>query len=165
MAYIKGIIPKDKVPLFLEFLGNNGYAFRHSTVRYELGQVLIVGRWMAITVDAKDVVGLPEDLVPHAQDFLRGTFTPPCITDTQRLDFLLGGPTRKVVKEIEGYNGAGELHYAIYVQEGEFGGREYPALRFTQADRIAWNKGEDLDKQRQAIDLAINEPVSVSKQA
>lgn len=81
-----------------------------------------------------------------------------------RLDFLLGGPVRKVVKEIEGYNGSGELHYAVYVEEGEFGGPNYPALRFTQADRIAWNKGENLDKQRQAIDLAINNPKPVIEQ-
>lgn len=163
MAYIKGIIPKSKVSDFSDHLNLGGYSVRPASSKWELCHVLLNGRWSAITVDAKGVVGLPEDLAPLAQDFLRGTFTPPDINDTMRLDWLLGGPPRNVIKEIEGYNGLGRTMYAIYIEEGVMGDFTYPKMRFEETDRIRWNEGEGLEIQRQAIDLAINNPKPVSE--
>lgn len=85
------------------------------------------------------------------------------IDDTVRLDFLLGGPPRHVIKEIEAYNGLGQCHYAIYIEEGVMGDHQYPAIRFTESSRILWNAGEGLEIQRQAIDLAIKNPKPVSE--
>lgn len=163
-AYLKGLITSAQVPDFVTYLQEKGFMVRTTSAAWELYQVSLWGRWKAIVLDGKGVIGIPSELTADAQKFLKGAAAQDSITDTMRLDFLLGGPVRKVVKEIEGYNGSGELHYAVYVEEGEFGGPNYPALRFTQADRIAWNKGENLDKQRQAIDLAINNPKPVIEQ-
>lgn len=157
MAYLKGLIPQGKGNVFMDYLGTQGYVFRHSTVRYEIGQVLIKGRWAALTIDSKDVIGIPAELAELAQEFLKGVFNSG-ITDTQRLEFMFGGPTRHVAKEITGYNSQGQTHYEVYVEEGFMGAHKYPAIRFTEESRIRWNRGEGLDLQRQAIDLAINNP-------
>lgn len=87
------------------------------------------------------------------------------IDDTARLDFLIGGPTRQVIKEIEGYNGLGQCQYAIYIEEGVMGEFTYPKFRFSEQERIKWNQGEGLEIQRQAIDLAIINPRPVRDQA
>lgn len=155
MAYVKGIIPADKVPLFLEHLGMGGYAFRQEARQWQLGQVLVAGVWTAITVDKKGAVGLPEELVGHAKDFLQGTFTPESITDTERLDFMLS-EHRKVVIEIEGWGSLGR-HYAVYVEEGFMADLQYDAVRFTQAEEFSGNSPQGTAIKRQAIDLAINE--------
>lgn len=157
MAYVKGIIPADKVPLFLEHLGMGGYAFRQEARQWQLGQVLVAGVWAAITVDKKGSVGLPEELVGHAKDFLQGTFTPEPegITDTERLDFMLS-KSRKVVVEITGWGSEGS-HYAVYVEEGTMGGKSYPAVEFAQETQFMHNTPEGVATKREAIDLAINE--------
>ena len=153
MAYIKGLIPKDKVVAFAEYLNRGGYATRPAVSIYELHQVMIAGRWMAITVDGKGVVGLPAELNEHAKHFMLSVFAH--VTDTQRLDFLLSA-YRKVVIELEGCGSMGR-HYAVYVEEGFMGDKQYEAVRFTQAEEFSGNSPEGAAIKRQAIDLAINE--------
>ena len=157
MAYIKGRIPSDKVSLFAEYLMLGGFDIRRSSARYELVQVRMLNRWLAITIDSKGVVGLPEELVGHAEDFLRGTFTPEPegISDTERLDFMLR-KSRKVVVEIEGWGSEGR-HYAVYVEEGFMGDHQAPAVRFTQQEDFNGVDPHDVKIKREAIDLAINE--------
>jgi hypothetical protein len=151
MAYVKGIIPADKVPLFLEHLGMGGYAFRQEARQWQLGQVLVAGVWVAITVDKKGTVGLPEDLVGHAKDFLQSIFVPEGITDTQRLDFMLS-KYRNVIVEVEGWGSEGS-HHAVYVEEGFMADKQYPAVRFTGEAGTPCS----LELKREAIDLAILE--------
>lgn len=157
MAYIKGRIPSDKVSLFAEHLVLSGFDIRQSPAQYELVQVRMLNRWLAITIDSKGVVGLPEELVGHAEDFLRGTFTPEPegITDTERLDFMLS-KSRKVAVEITGWGSEGS-HYAVYVEEGTMGGKSYPAVEFAQETQFMHNTPEGVATKREAIDLAINE--------
>lgn len=156
MAYIKGVLPKDKVPLFLEHLGMGGYAYRCQAIQYQLGQVLVAGVWMAITVDKKGVVGLPEDLVGHAKDFLQGMFTPEGITDTERLDFMLS-KSRQIIVEVEGWGSEGS-HHAVYVEEGFMADKQYPAVRFTGKT----SEPCSLELKREAIDLAILETKGIN---
>ncbi|AXC36510.1 hypothetical protein HOT57_gp66 [Pseudomonas phage phCDa] len=157
MAYLKGRIPSDKVSLFAEHLVLGGFDIRPSPAQYELLQVRILNRWLAITIDSKGVVGLPEELVGHAEDFLRGTFTPEPvgITDTERLDFMLR-KSRKVVVEIEGWGSEGR-HYAVYVEEGFMADKTYSAVRFTQEEDFNGVDPHGVKIKREAIDLAINE--------
>lgn len=166
MSYSKGLIPKEQVKDLVKFLQDIGIPTRVASTAWELYQVQLVGRWWAITCSAKDVVGIPDAMLGLTQKFLRETtnFNPSAITDTQRLDFMLAGPPRNVIKEIEGYNGQGRTMYAIYIEEGVMGDFTYPKMRFDESDRIRWNEGEGLEIQRQAIDLAINNPKPVDIQ-
>lgn len=151
MAYIKGLIPADKVPEFLKVLRGEGYDVRPAGSTWELAQVLLEGRWAAITINSKGVVGLPEALAGYVPGFLE---KPAGITDTERLNFMLD-KSRKVVVEIEGWGSEGR-HFAVYAEEGTFGGPSYPAVRFTQEDLDgASEHGRQI--KREAIDLAINE--------
>ena len=77
------------------------------------------------------------------------------ITDTERLDFMLS-EHRKVVIEIEGWGSLGR-HYAVYVEEGFMGDRQYDGVRFTQQEEFSGSSEQGAKIKREAIDLAINE--------
>lgn len=44
MSYVKGIIPKDKVPNLMHYLCEQGFNVVMGKSVYELGQVLVNGR-------------------------------------------------------------------------------------------------------------------------
>lgn len=165
MAYSRGLIPKERVKDLIEFLRAIGIPVRVASTAWEMYQVNIAGRWWAITCSNKDVVGIPDAMLGLAQKFLRETFNngPAAITDTQRLDFMLS-EHRKVVIEIEGWGSLGR-HYAVYVEEGFMGDRQYDAVKFTQAEEFSGSSPQGAEIKRQAIDLAINELKPVEDQA
>jgi hypothetical protein len=154
MSYIKGLIPADKVPEFLQFISADGYDTRPGGSTWELGQVLLDGRWTAITTSSKGVVGLPAGLAGYVKGFMRNRQEPEGITDTERLNFMLD-KCRKVVVEIEGWGSEGR-HFAVYVEEGFMSDKTYQAVRLTQEELDgASEQGRQI--KREAIDLAINE--------
>lgn len=157
MSYSKGLIPKEQVKDLVEFLKAIGIPVRVASAAWEMYQVQLVGRWWAITCSSKDVVGIPDAMLGLTQKFLRETtnFDPSAITDTQRLDFMLS-EHRKVVIEIEGRGSLGR-HYAVYVEEGFMGDRQYAPVKFTQAEEFSGSSPQGAEIKRQAIDLAINE--------
>lgn len=84
------------------------------------------------------------------------------ITDTDRLNFMLR-KSRQVIVEIEGWGNEGR-HYAVYVQEGFMGDKNYPAVRFTQAEDFSGVDEQGKQIKREAIDLAINETLGEAKE-
>lgn len=156
MEYVKGTIPVERVPEFIQFLQQLGYATRPGSGHYQLGQILVDGRMQAITVNAKQVVGLPAEIAGYVPAFVAAGQAPATgITDTERLDFMLS-KSRKVVVEITGWGSEGS-HYAIYVEEGTMGDKSYPAVEFSQEAQFKHTTPEGVATKRQAIDLAINE--------
>lgn len=154
-AYLKGLITSAQVPDFVTYLQEKGFMVRTTSAAWELYQVSLWGRWKAIVLDGKGVIGIPSELTADAQKFLKGAAAQDSITDTMRLDFLLSA-YRKVVIELEGWGSMGR-HYAVYVEEGFMGDKQYEAVRFTQAEEFSGNSPEGAAIKRQAIDLAINE--------
>lgn len=164
MAYRKGMIPKDKVTRFCTYLRDRGYQTRSAHAQYEMYQVMMAGKWLAITVDGKGSVGLPEELWTVCEDFLLATFSypseAPTINDTMRLDFLLSCGMQ-MVTSLEGYNFAGENHYHVFL-EGPMGTKSTEGVRFLAAGDAT----ELLAKaKRDVIDQAINNPRNLSVHA
>lgn len=156
MDYVKGTITAEQVPEFIVFLEGMGYATRPGGSIFELSQVLLDGRFHAVTTNSRGVVGLPYDIACYVPEFFKRTQVAVTgITDTERLDFMLC-KSRKVVVEIEGW-GSGGRHYAVYVEEGFMSDKTYEAVRFTQEDDFNGVNPHGVKIKREAIDLAINE--------
>lgn len=152
MSYVKGVLPYAKVPKFLEYLTRQGFTVTAGKGIFEMGQVLLDSKFVAITTTAKKVVGHPEALHEHVLQFLREALDNPVPVDhndTQRLDFMLC-KCRKVCVEAL-YNG----NHEIYVEEGFMGEKKYPAALALDSGDIKWNSPEGMALKRQAIDLAI----------
>lgn len=161
MAYLKVGLKSEQVPDFLQYLSDKGQTVRPAGSTWELGQVMIFGRFQAISVNGKGQVSVPSELAGHVHNYMVDLITPKGISDTARLEFILVG-NRKVIKEITGYNGEGESHFEVYVAEGTWEEYRYPCVRYT-GKSLNWVIGEGLEIQRQAIDLAINNPKPVSE--
>lgn len=151
MAHIKGIIPKDKVPNLLHYLCEQGFNVVMGKSIYELGQVLVNGRHMAITVNNKGVVGIPEDLEVYVITFLQEAMEDGVvISDTKRLDFMLQNHRKVIFENCWG------LHTETYVEEGFMAERKYAPVVTTEPFQ-EWSEEFKKSIQRQAIDLAITE--------
>lgn len=151
MAYIKGIIPKDKVPNLLHYLGEQGFNVIMGKSVYELGQVLVNGRHMAITVNNKGVVGIPEDLEVYVIAYLQEAMEDGVIiSDTKRLDFMLDKHRKVIFENVWG------RHTETYVEEGFMADRKYAPVVTTEPF-AEWSEVFKKSIQRQAIDLAITE--------
>lgn len=157
MSYVKGLMPKAKVPDFCKHLEKYDFTVIDGKSQYEMAQVMLDNRFHAITVDLKGVVGIPKMLEFQARLFLEAQTTEPApvtVTDSQRLDFMLD-KHRKVVTEVCGY-GNGVTHYEIYVEEGFMSDKGYGSVEYSGDDFSPHGEiGHKL--QRQAIDLAIKE--------
>jgi hypothetical protein len=165
MSYAKGIIPKAQVPAFLVELTRLGYTVNPGKSQWEMAQVLHGSKFHAISVDSKNVIGLPEFLAQLASGWLLAQNPVPLaagITDTERLDFILS-KSRQVIVEIEGWSHEGR-QYAVYVAQGTMQDIEYEAVRIVKKDdeTIVQNSEEGRKIKRDAIDLAINEVRSKS---
>lgn len=158
MSYIRGQLPYVKVPQFLEYLNRNGFTCAAGSGVFEVGQVLLNGKFKAITTTGKKVIGYPDELHEHVLQFLREANDTPHsegAPDSKRLDFMLSG-SRQVVVELLGY-GASQRPYQIYVEEGVMGQKRYPAVHWQQPNEVEYDQHskEVLALKRQAIDLAI----------
>ena len=70
MSYIKGLISKDQVKGFLDYLACKGMHHREGKGIYELAQVLVNGKYLSVTIDGRNKVGLPEGLKDTATEYL-----------------------------------------------------------------------------------------------
>lgn len=158
MTYVKGLMPKAKVPDFCKHLEKYDFIVIDGKSQWEMAQVMLDNRFQAITVDSKGVIGIPKMLEFQASLFLGMQLVSEnaqsVITDSQRLDFMLD-KCRKVVTEISGF-GDGITHYEIYVEEGYMSDKTYKSVKHSGDDFSRHGElGHQL--QRQAIDLAIKE--------
>lgn len=151
MAYIKGMIPKDKVPNWLHYLGDQGFQVVVGKSIYEMGQVMVNGRFFAITVDSKNRVGVPEELEAYCTAFLQeANEEGVTISDTKRLDFMLQNNRTIVFENVWGQR------TETYVEEGFMADRKYAPV-CTIEPFSNWSEVFKKSIQRQAIDLAITE--------
>lgn len=156
MSYVKGLMPKAKVPDFCKHLEKYDFIVIDGKSQYEMAQVMLDNRFHAITVDSKGVIGIPKMLEFQAKLFLEAKAPEPevgDITDSQRLDFMLD-KSRKLIYEVVGYNGRGTSFIDVYVEQGFMSDRRFDAVRIE-----VQSLSEDCtpEHKRQAIDLAIKE--------
>lgn len=155
MAYVKVGLKSEQVSDFMQYLSIKGQTVRPASAAWELGQVMIFGRFQAISVNGKGQVSVPSEMAGHVAMFMAELLKPEDTSDTQRLEFILGG-NRKVIKEITSQNDEGGYHFKVYVAEGSWEEYRYPCVRYT-GKSLNWGIGEGLEIQRQAIDLAIEQ--------
>lgn len=163
MSHSKGLIPSAKVQMFLGYLEGKDYITIAGKGAYQVAQVLVGGDWLAISIDGKGVIGIPEQLVAEAHGFIAHKLRTPNelqvgevgITDTERLDFMLSN-CRQVTVEVTGWGSEGR-HYEIYVEQGFMSDKKYPPVHVTSNTEEDFQGVYGMSIKREAIDLAIKE--------
>ena len=142
MSNDRGLIRLEELQAFRTYCNLVSVGHAPGKGEYQSLVVYYGGLTHVISRNKANVLSTPVELRPLIENF-RAQHK--IITDTQRLDFMLGKYRKVVVERI------GMGYFSLCVEEGFMGDKKYPSIEFNEASSIE----EILAQKRQAIDLAI----------